>query len=211
MFNDHPVVAFSLASFAVAISPGPSWFYVISTTAEYGRTSGFVAVLGNGAGIFCHVMAAAMGVSAILTWSLTAYAALKWLGACYLVFLGIRVLLEQDKPRTALARSRSSKSNYSILLNGLLVNILNPKVALLMIALLPQFVNPAPGHTVSSTMGIGAMHVLIASFVLTCIVFATARGVSMFADSKTPGGLVRYVSGSVLIGFGVRLAIEGGR
>lgn len=209
MLADHPIVAFSLASFAVAASPGPSWIYVISTTSDSGRSGGFAAVLGNAAGIFCHVVAAALGVSAILTWSPVAYAVLKWIGACYLVYLGLRILRSQSPLSSAADDSDTARSWYSILRSGLWVNLLNPKVAILMLALLPQFVNPADGHTVLRTVGLGSIHVLIASCVLTCLVLAVGGGLPVFARSSTFGRILKYVSGSVLIGFGIRLALDG--
>lgn len=208
MLFDHPIAAFSLASFAVALSPGPSWFYVITTTLEHGRRGGLIAVAGNGTGIACHVTAAALGLSTILSWSVTAYFALKWLGACYLIYLGVRLLLSRGKNRLDSAVS-APQTGLSIFRQGLLVNLLNPKVAILMLALLPQFIDPLEGNTLLATAGIGAIHVLIASLVLSSIVLAVERGSARLDRSESAGRMVRWVSGAVLIAFGVRLAMDG--
>ena len=168
MATTSAILGFATASLAIALSPGPSWIYVISTTAGEGRRAGWLAVAGNGTGILCHVLAASLGITALLEVSSVGYQFLRFAGAFYLIYLGVRMLFAKPKA-TATAASTAPRSRAAIFRAGLLVNVLNPKMALLMLALLPQFIDPARGSTVLQTLAIGGMHVAIASAVLSTL------------------------------------------
>ena len=208
MIDPISLLGFATVSLAIAISPGPSWLYVISTTVRHSRRGGFVAMLGNAMGILCHVLAAALGLSAVLSYSATAYATIQWIGACYLVYLGVRTLV-QKSPSENSPRPVGLKSLGKIYRDGVLVNVLNPKVAVLMLALLPQFVDPARGNIAMQTVLVGMIHVLIASLVLTTLVWIADRSTALIQSSQTTERIFRWVSGSVLVGLGARLALAG--
>lgn len=200
------VLGFSAASFVIAISPGPSWIYVISTTLRQDANAGRIAVLGNAVGIAIHVVAAACGLSALLSVSAMAYAAVKFAGASYLVYLGIRMirrpvaLLEIETPASGIR-------HRTIFCEALLVSLLNPKLAVLMLALLPQFINPARGNVAYQTLGIGSLHILIATVVLATVVQLSSHSAKIFQPSMKFRTVMRYLGGCFLIALGIRVAI----
>ena len=104
MIDITSVSGFAAVSLAIALAPGPSWIYVISTTARQGRSAGLAAVAGNATGIVCHVAAAALGLSAVLHYSATLYTAIRWIGSLYLMFIAIRII--RDRSIAALARQK---------------------------------------------------------------------------------------------------------
>lgn len=200
-------LGFAAVSLALALVPGASWAYVISTTAAQGRGAGLLAVLGNAAGIACHVVAVAAGLSAVLLYSDHAFAILQWLGALYLVFLGVRTL--RGPAATADGDDRPPQRGAVVFTQGVLVNLLNPKVALVMLALLPQFAEPAAGRVPLQILSIGMVHAVIASLVLTVLVLVTTGSRRRFAAGSRAARVLRAVAGLTLIGFGLRLALAG--
>jgi threonine/homoserine/homoserine lactone efflux protein len=200
-------IGFAAASFAVAIAPGPSWVYVISTTLGQRRAAGFVAVLGNATGIACHAVAAALGLSAVLHLSATAFTLARWVGALYIIYLAVRTVM-QKTPLEAGANGRV-RSTRQIFRDGLLVNLLNPKVPVLMLALMPQFLDPGAGHLALQTLFLGSLHVVIASVVLCVIVLTTGRAATTVRRRPAMQRMLRWASGMLLFGFGARMLIAG--
>lgn len=171
---------FAAVSLAIALAPGPSWVYVISSTVRQGRMVGLVAVAGNATGIACHVTAAACGLSAVLHYSATLYTAVRWIGSLYLMFLAIRIIRERST--SAIPQQGCDKKTFRrVYCDGVLVNVLNPKVSLLMLALLPQFVSPALGHAIAQIAILGGLHVVIASTVLTLIAGVVTRAAGILS------------------------------
>jgi threonine/homoserine/homoserine lactone efflux protein len=207
MIEPSAWLGFAAASFAVAIAPGPSWVYVISATLGQRRGAGFVAVLGNGTGIACHALAAALGLSAILHVSATALTVARWAGALYLIYLALRTVLQG----TALEPGHGGEQRpmRRIFRDGLFVNLLNPKVSLLMLALLPQFLDPAVGRLPLQTILLGSLHVVIASLVLSTIVLTAGRAAATVRRRPGMQRALRWVSGTLLFGFGARMLIAG--
>ena len=140
MIPDGPtLVVFAVAAFVVLITPGPAVFYIVARSIDQGRVAGVVSTLGVGTGALIHVGAAALGVSALLMSSALAFSVLKYLGAAYLIYLGVRKFLVRDhaeQPRS-LERRTLARTFY----DGVIVNVLNPKTALFFFAFLPQFVD----------------------------------------------------------------------
>ncbi len=197
---------FATVSLAIALAPGPSWVYVISSTARQGPVAGLAAVAGNATGIICHVTAAALGLSAILHYSATLYTAIRWVGSVYLMFLAVRIITERWA--SALPRRGSDKRTLRrVYRDGVLVNVLNPKVSLLMLALLPQFVDPGLGHTTLQIVALGGLHVVIASSVLTLIVAALTQAAAVLTRSPAVEATLRWTTGTLLFGFGARMAL----
>ncbi len=200
-------LGFAVVSLALALVPGPSWIYVISTTAGRDRRTGLIAVLGNATGIACHVLAVAAGLSAVLGYSTAVYLAVKWAGAIYLVYLGLRTMLQTgNAPANQLDEPFGSA--LRVFGHGILVNLLNPKVALVMLALLPQFTDRAVGHVAAQIVLIGLVHALIASMVLVTIVFVTDGATWRLRDSPRLGRVFRAVAGLMLVAVGLRLALS---
>ena len=196
---------FAVVSLAIALAPGPSWIYVISSTVRQGRVAGLAAIAGNATGIICHVTAAALGLSAILHYSAVLYTALKWIGAIYLIYLATRIIRGRS---AALQQGCDKKTLRRVYRDGVLVNVLNPKVSLLMLALLPQFVDPSRGDTTAQIAAIGSIHVLIASCVLTLIVATLTRAASVITRSPKAETTLRWITGTLLFAFGIRMALN---
>jgi len=197
---------FAAVSLAMALAPGPTWVYVISSTARQGRVAGLAAVAGNATGIVCHVTAAALGLSAILHYSATLYAAIRWIGSLYLIYLAIRIIRERSASALP-QRGCDKRTLRRVYRDGVLVNVLNPKVSLLMLALLPQFLDPGLGDTTAQIVALGGLHVVIASSVLTLIVAALTQASGMLKRNPKAEATLRWTTGIILFGFGARMAL----
>ncbi len=205
---------FAVVSLALALVPGPSWIFVISTTVGRDRRAGLVAILGNATGILVHVLAVAAGLSAVLSYSASVYAVVKWLGAAYLIYLGVRTIWLPAPPDAAEASRRPAATNtrnaraFHVFGHGVLVNVLNPKVALVMLALLPQFANTDLGYVPLQIILIGLVHALVASLVLLAIVWVAAGATSRLRANPRVSRIFRTIAGLLLIGVGMRLAVS---
>ncbi|HET6172849.1 MAG TPA: LysE family translocator [Gaiellales bacterium] len=192
---------FAIAAFALIVIPGPSVLYIVSQSVGHGRKGGLAAVLGIETGAFVHVAGAALGVSAILASSATAFSALKLAGGAYLIVLGIRRLREGDVAATP--GSRATRPLSSIYRQGVVVNALNPKTALFFLAFLPQFVDPGRGRVALQAVILGLVFVAIAA--VSDAVWALGSGslVGVLRTSARARRIERTASGGILIGLGV--------
>ena len=199
------LAVFALASLALAVVPGPAVLYIVAQSIHGGRRAGVVSAIGIASGGLVHVLAAVVGLSALLAASAEAFTAVKIVGAVYLVWLGIRTILSADDMIGGRAAERTLARTYR---QGVVVNILNPKTALFFLAFLPQFVDP---H--ESTRGqlalLGAVFVLIAltSDLAWALVAGTAGAV--LRSSRTFLRAQRYVSGTIFVGLGALAATAG--
>lgn len=199
------ILGFLTVSLMIALSPGPSWAYTISTTLGRGRKAGMIGNLGNSAGILCHALAVALGLAAVLQYSATAFHTLKVLGVAYLVYLAFQAFrgtsaLEQveEAPRT---------STWLIFRNGAFASIFNPKISLLMLALLPQFVSPSASNPELQIAAMGAMHALVAGIVHTLLIFFSSGISRRMKKSGKVQKAMRWATGIVFLGFGAKLAL----
>jgi threonine/homoserine/homoserine lactone efflux protein len=141
---------FVVAALALLLVPGPAVFYVVARSVEGGRATGLVSVLGVELGTLVHVVFAAIGLSAVLVSSATAFTVVKWLGAAYLVYLGLQHLLARDGDQDEELARRRGYAASRVFTQSVLVQVLNPKVALFFLAFLPQFVDPSRGAAVDA-------------------------------------------------------------
>ena len=192
---------FGLAALALLLIPGPSVLFVVFQSAEQGRRVGLASVAGIHLGTLVHVAAASAGLSALIVASSLAFSVVKYAGAAYLVYLGVRKLLERDR-ETPVDRVREPLRRAFV--RGAVVNILNPKTALFFLAFLPQFVAPDRGGVWSQALVLG--FVFVGLGLVTDSLYALAAG--------TIGGLlrrrrnaVRYCSGIVFIALGATAAL----
>lgn len=205
MNNVSPMLGFIPVSLMIALSPGPSWAYTISTTLGHGRRQGMIGNLGNSTGILCHALAVALGIAAILQYSAAAFQTLKLLGAAYLLYLAWQAFKGSSTLDKVDQVPRSS--TWKIFCNGAFASIFNPKISLLMLALLPQFINSDAGTPELQVAAMGATHALVAFIVHTHLIFFAG---SLSARMKRSGKiqkLMRRATGIVFIGFGLRLAM----
>ena len=197
------------ASLALIVVPGPAVLYIVTRSVDQGRTAGLASAAGIATGGLVHVAAAALGLSALLASSAVAFSALKYLGAAYLIFLGIRTLLTRPDPAREATRSQRTLSN--LFSQGVVVQALNPKVALFFLAFLPQFVDPARGDVLAQTLLLGAMFVVLG--LCSDSLYAVVAGSAGDWLKRQPAWVSaqRYVAGSVFIGLGVTTAVSGAK
>jgi threonine/homoserine/homoserine lactone efflux protein len=201
----HSLLVFTLAAAAMNISPGPSNLYVMSRSLAQGPPAGLVAAIGLATGSLFHVTATALGLSVVLRYSPTLYAAVKLVGAAYLIFLGLRLLLSKGAALTT-APSGNRRSNARIFRESILVEMLNPKTALFFLAFLPQFADPSAGPLAPQLLLLGAIVTLTA---IPCDAFvALAAGAAANALARRPlyGRIQKWLSGSILVGLGAYVA-----
>jgi threonine/homoserine/homoserine lactone efflux protein len=196
---------FAAASLALAVVPGPAVLYIVAQSVHGGRRAGVVSAFGVSTGGMFHVLAAVVGLSAVLSASAEAFTVVKLLGAAYLVYLGVRTLLSRDERIAGRDAEPTLTSTYR---RGVVVNVLNPKTALFFLAFLPQFVDP-DGSTRGQLAILGVTFVLIA--LTTDLVWALVAGTAgaVLRRSRTFLRVQRYVSGTIFVGLGALAATAG--
>jgi len=203
----HSLLLFTLAAVAMNISPGPSNLYVMSRSLAQGPRAGLVAAVGLATGSLFHVTATALGLSVVLRYSPALYAAVKLVGAAYLVFLGLRLLLSKAAAFAA-APSSNRRPHGRIFRESIVVEMLNPKTALFFLAFLPQFADPGAGPLAPQLLLLGGIVTLTA---MPCDAFvALAAGAAARTLSRHPlyGRLQRWLSGSILVSLGAYVAVS---
>jgi threonine/homoserine/homoserine lactone efflux protein len=204
MPDPSTLVLFAAAALALIVVPGPAVLYIVAQSIDRGRLAGFVSALGIAVGGLVHVTAAAIGLSSLLVSSATAFAAVKYAGAAYLIGLGLYTLfVRKAEPAATVPRERRLRRRFW---QGVVVNVLNPKTALFFFAFLPQFVDPDKG---SAALQIGILGLFfVALAVLSDSVWALAAGSASdrLRDSRRFLAVQRYVSGSVFVGLGALTA-----
>jgi len=158
MFDVHRSLLFLAAALLLAITPGPGIFYVLARSLAGGRREGIVSSFGTFVGGLSHVLAAALGISTILAASAMAFHTVKYAGAAYLVWLGIRMIRTRN---TELAASASRPLGSGAFRQGILTEVLNPKTALFFLSFIPQFISPERGHVFLQFIILGALSVLL--------------------------------------------------
>ncbi len=194
------IIAFAIASLALLVIPGPAVLYVINRSIADGRSTALAAVAGLEIGNFVHVIAATLGLSAVIAASATAFGIVKWIGAGYLVIIGLRTL--SRKPQ-AMEVQTSSLSRGKSFTQGIIVNTFNPKVALFFLSFLPQFIETEKGSTAVQSLILGSIFVLLGmcSDGLYAILASALRGPLL--RGKSLPFVQRYVAGSVFVLLGV--------
>jgi threonine/homoserine/homoserine lactone efflux protein len=203
------LAVFCAAALALLLVPGPAVLYVVAQSVHGGRRAGLVSVLGLHVGTLVHVSAAAVGLSSLLVSSATAFDVVKYAGAVYLLFLGLRRLLTSDGREAAVADGRTPLRR--LFATGIVVNVLNPKTALFFFAFLPQFVD-VPAGSVALQMVVFGL-VFLAFGLVTDSLYALAAGTAGGWLRARPRAATaeRYVSGSVFLGLGLATALSGSR
>ncbi|HXV57859.1 MAG TPA: LysE family translocator [Gaiellaceae bacterium] len=197
---------FAGAAVALLVIPGPAVLYIVAQSIEHGRGAGLVSMLGVQVGGLVHVAAAALGLSALLLQSATAFNVVKYAGAAYLVLLGLRKLLTRARFETT--GERPLRRLDRLFAQGIVVNVLNPKTALFFFAFLPQFVDVGKGSVGVQIALLGLLFILIA--VVSDGMYAVAAGTAASFLRASPRFLraERWISGTVLVGLGVTAALS---
>lgn len=200
---------FAIAALVLLLIPGPAVLYITARSASQGRMAGLVSVLAIETANFAQAVAAALGLSAILLSSALAFDIVKYLGAAYLIYLGIRKLFSPVEEAENETVQRESLAR--IYWQGFAVNILNPKTALFFFAFLPQFVNPEKGHVTAQTLLLGAIFVGLAIITDSMYALLASSLAGRLKGSKNfqKGG--HYFSGLVYVGLGIATALTGAK
>ena len=203
---------FLVAAVTLAITPGPGIFYVLARSIKGGRREGYASAAGTAVGGLFHVVAAALGVSALLAASATAFALVKYAGAAYLVYLGIRAITANDQP-VELDDSAARRETRKAFLQGITTEMLNPKTALFFLAFIPQFVNPQ-GAVVLEFILLGSISVFLNTSVdLVVATLAGSVGQQILAKQDKRRARLRKAqrvfSGTAMIALGAYVALAG--
>jgi threonine/homoserine/homoserine lactone efflux protein len=198
---------FVAAAVVLLLTPGPAVLYIVTRSVDQGRRAGLVSVLGVHAGTLVHVAAAAAGLSAVLAASATAFTVVKYLGAAYLIYLGVRQLLARvHEPADVTATTAPPLSR--VFVDGFVVNVLNPKTALFFLAFLPQFVTVSRGAVSAQILGLGLIFVCLG--LLTDALYAvTAGSAAQWLRARRGVALTRrWIPGTMYIGLGLATALS---
>jgi threonine/homoserine/homoserine lactone efflux protein len=200
----HSYVLFLLTCVLINLAPGQDTMFIIGRSLTGGQRAGITAALGIATGCVFHTLAAALGLSAILAASAAAFTAVKLAGAAYLVYLGVQLL--RTRPLQDLAARDETMGSRSAFVQGVLTNVLNPKVALFFLALLPQFIDPAGEAKTLAFLALGGT--FIATGTLWCLTLAVgaARLRGFFLRKPAFRTWIDRVTGAVFIALGLRLA-----
>jgi threonine/homoserine/homoserine lactone efflux protein len=196
---------FLTASLALIVAPGPDSLYVLARGIGQGRRAGAISALGTSTGLLVHTTAAALGLAVLLQTSIVAYTIIKVVGAAYLIYLGIKTFLTRQ---SVLVTPTASKPSWRrMYLQGMLTNVLNPKVALFFVAFLPQFVDQHSGAVALHMLLLGVLFAAMGlSYLL--LVAGLSGSLGQFLHRRPAwANRLRWLTGSVMIGLGLRLAL----
>ena len=209
MFGTQHFWLFVVSGLLLNITPGQDTLYIVTRSVAQGRAAGLWSVLGISSGSVVHTLAAAFGLSAILATSAHAFTIVKLAGAGYLVYLGVKMLIERPAPAAAgVEPPPRHESAWAIYRAAVLTNVLNPKVALFFLAFLPQFVAPQASSRVAAFLFLGAVFVFNGT--LWCLVLVLGASALSRRLRRNAAGArrLRQATGAIFVGLGARLALQ---
>ncbi|OFW81471.1 MAG: lysine transporter LysE [Alicyclobacillus sp. RIFOXYA1_FULL_53_8] len=207
MISIGSLIAFGVVSLGIVCTPGPNMIYLISRTLTQGRMAGIISLFGVVLGFVVYITATMVGLTAIFNAVPAVYATVKWAGAGYLLWLAWKAI----KPGTASIlkpRALPTEGPRKLFLMGLMTNLLNPKIAVLYISLLPQFEDPSRGSLLTQGAVLGLTQIVISFTVNLLIVFTASKIAAWFGARPTWLKVQRWLMASVLTGLAVKLAVE---
>jgi threonine/homoserine/homoserine lactone efflux protein len=202
--------AFLVASFVLAVTPGPGVLYIVARSVSQGRASGLASVAGVALGNFGNALAASLGLAALFAVSSLAFTVVKYAGAAYLIYLGIQALRASASTHDTNETEVKPLDLRRIFRDGFIVALLNPKTTIFFAAFLPQFINPQ-GSVAAQSIALGAIFVVIAAFTDSLYAFAASRIAPLFKRAKNASAIGRYASGVTYIGMGLLAALSSQR
>lgn len=197
---------FAAATMALFVTPGPATTYLVARAIGQGRSVGLTSAVALATGDVVHVVMATAGISALLMASSMAFTAVKWAGAAYLVWIGIRTWRATDASADAPEVTRA-QSTVATFREGFLVEVLNPKTALFFLAFVPQFVDPSRGSAALQFLALGLAFVLMSATFCCSLVVVAAHARGMFSGMGTSRRPARLATGGVYVGLGVAAAL----
>lgn len=199
--------AFLATAILLNLSPGPDIAYILGQTARHGINGGFRAMFGVWTGALIHVCMAALGLSAILATSAIAFSVVKWAGAAYLIYLGVKAIMSRGGSFAAADKSAKSAGD-SIYWPGVMVSVLNPKVAVFFLAFLPQFVEPGAGPVSAQLFLHGFLIIVVAALIEPPLVLAGSRLLRVVRTKPQIGLWMDRGLGALFISMGLSLAFS---
>ena len=205
MFGIHDFGLFLAAGILLNLTPGPDTAYILGRSIAQGREAGIASALGICLGSIFHSCAAALGLSAILATSAVAFAAIKLLGGAYLIFLGIKMLLDRRR-QLSLPSNFRRRTTIAAFRQGVLTNVLNPKVALFFLAFLPQFIDPASNMKVFAFLMLGLTFVTTGTIWCLILAWFASAFSERLRTNETIGQWLNRAAGALFVFLGLRLA-----
>lgn len=209
---DVQILLFVAASAALIVHPGPNMLYVLTRAMAGGRRVGLISVAGVGVGQLANTAAAALGLSAVLAQSALAFSVVKWAGACYLVYLGLKTLLGgravPDERDGEGGGSAGTEELARVFRQGALSSVLNPPLALFFLSYLPQFVDRQAGHVAAQLLALGLLYTLLALSIYGAVALCSGTVGGWLRERAWVGVALRWASGCVFVGMGLRLAFS---
>lgn len=202
--------AFSLVALGMVLTPGPNMIYLVSRSISQGRGAAFLSLIGVGAGFLFYMVAAALGITSLLLAVPYAYDVLRFAGALYLLYLAWQTLRPGGRSPFQV-RNLAPDGPRKLLAMGLLTNLLNPKVAVMYLSLLPQFINPEQGSVLAQAVALGFMQIAVSLSVNSILIIIAGSLSAFLAARPTWLTIQRWLMGTVLAAFAVRMATEAQR
>ena len=206
----NDLLLFITAAVILLLIPGPAVLYVVARSVDQGRRAGLASSSGIATGTLAHVLAATLGLSALLLSSAVAYSLVKYAGAAYLFYLGVKKFRERSTPDDEVKHVQSLPLRR-VYAQGVLVNVLNPKTAIFFFAFLPQFVNPARGHVSLQFFALGMLFTLMGLTSDSVWALTAGSAAGWLRRKRTFIRNERYISGTVYLGLGMATAVSGSR
>jgi len=205
MFGIHGFGLFLVAGVLLNLTPGPDTLYILGRSVAQGREAGIASAFGISLGSIFHTCAAALGLSAILATSAKAFAAVKLLGGAYLIFLGIKMILERHG-KLALPSNFRRRTTLAAFRQGVLTNVLNPKVALFFLAFLPQFIDPASNMKIAAFITLGLTFVTTGTIWCLVLAWFASSFSNRLRNNETVAQWLNRTAGTLFVFLGLRLA-----
>ena len=208
MFGIENYTGFIIAAIILNLTPGVDTMYILTRSVSQGKRAGLVSVAGIMTGCVVHVLCAAFGLSLILSTSARAFTIIKWAGAFYLIFLGIKILMDKKTAFEADDNKFAPRDLLKIYHQGVITNVLNPKVALFFLSFLPQFINPSAAQGPLPFLILGSTFLVTSSIWFMVLTGTAALMTNTLRNNHRIGLAMQKISGMIFIGFGLKLAFD---
>ncbi|MCP3940871.1 MAG: LysE family translocator [Desulfobacteraceae bacterium] len=208
MLGIENYTGFIIAVIILNLTPGVDTIYVVTRSVSQGKRAGIVSVAGIMTGCVIHVLCAAFGLSLILSTSATAFTLVKWAGALYLIFLGLKTLMDKKTAFDTADNRFATKDLVKIYRQGVITNVLNPKVALFFLSFLPQFINPQAAQGPLPFLALGSIFLISSCIWFMVLTKIAAKMTNTLRNNHRIGLTLQKISGTIFLGFGFKLIFD---